>query len=178
MKYEILLFDLGGVSVKDSSQVTQSILEAARMSVKELVQFFTTSPAMKDFDIGVASSQKFSENVVRDLKLSMSAPEFLELFRDWVGGLYEGTEVLLRELSQEYKLGCFSNNNEIWWPQIRDRLGVGRLMDYYFLSHKIGVRKPDLPAYEYVIQRLDIEPDRIAFFDDFEENVGAAQKAG
>ena len=79
MKYEILLFDLGGVSVKDSSQVTQSILEAARMSVKELVQFFTTSPAMKDFDIGVASSQKFSENVVRDLKLSMSAPEFLEL---------------------------------------------------------------------------------------------------
>jgi HAD superfamily hydrolase (TIGR01509 family) len=128
--------------------------------------------------MGILSSQKFGENVVRDLKLSMSATEFLELFRNWVGGLYDGTEALLAELSQWYRLGCFSNNNEIWWPQIRDQLGMGRLLNDYFLSHEIGMRKPDLPAFEHVIQRLDMEPNQIVFFDDFEENVMAAQKVG
>lgn len=132
MKCEILLFDLGGVLGKESSQTTQAILDAAGMNVKELLQYFTTSSTMKDFEMGISSSQEFGENVTRDLKLSMSATEFLALFRDWVGGLYDGTEALLSELSQRYRLGCFSNNNEIWWPQIRDRLGMGRLLNDYF----------------------------------------------
>lgn len=114
MKYEILLFDLIGVLVRDSSQTTQALLNAAGMGWKEFLQYWITSPTIWDFELGVASSQEFGENVVRDLKLSMSATEFLELFGNWVGGLYDGTEALLSELSQRYRLGCFSNNNEIW----------------------------------------------------------------
>lgn len=53
---------------------------------------------------------------------------------------------------------------------------MGRLLNDYFLSHELGMRKPDLAAFEYVIKRLGIEPNRIAFFDDLEENVMAAQK--
>ena len=47
-----------------------------------------------------------------------------------------------------------------------------------FLSHEMGLRKPDRSAFEHVIQRLNMEPGRIAFFDDLEENVKSAQKVG
>ena len=178
MKYEILLFDLLGVLLTDSSQTIQVFLEVAGMNKKEFFQYFMASPTSMNFHLGKSSSQAFGESVVRDLKLSISAIEFLELFRSWVGGLYDGTETLLNELSQRYRLGCFSNNNEIYWPQMRDQLGLGRLLNDYFLSHEIGMLKPELAAFEHVIQRLGIEPNRIAFFDDEEENVMSARKVG
>jgi glucose-1-phosphatase len=178
MKYEILLFDLLGVLLTDSRQAIQEFLGVAGMNKMEFFQYFTASPTSIKFHLGKSSSQEFGESVVRDLKLSISATEFLELFRSWVGGLYDGTEALLSELSQRYSLGCFSNNNEIYWPQMRDQLGMGRLLNYYFLSHEIGMLKPDLAAFEHVIQQLGIEPDRIAFFDDEEVNVMSARKVG
>jgi len=178
MKYEILLFDLIGVFIKESNQVVQVLLGASRMSSKELLLYLTTSSAIKEFEMGKSSSQEFGENVVRDLNLSMSADQCLELWEKSIDRLYDGTEILLTELSQVYRLGCFSNNNEIWSHKIREQFGLARLFDDFFLSHELGLRKPDLAAFEYVTQQLNVEPHRIAFFDDLEENVMAAQEVG
>jgi putative hydrolase of the HAD superfamily len=38
--------------------------------------------------------------------------------------------------------------------------------------------KPDAEVFEYVIRDLDTAPERIAFFDDLELNVKAAQQVG
>lgn len=178
MKYEILLFDLVGVFIEGSNQVVQVLLGASGMSLKELMLYLTTSSAIEEFETGRSSSQEFAENVVHDLKLSMSTDEVLELWEKSIDRLYEGTETLLTELSQAYRLGCFSNNNEIWAPKVRDQFGLVRLFNDFFLSHELGLRKPNLAAFEYVIQQLDVEPYRIAYFDDLEENVRAAQKIG
>lgn len=178
MKYEILLFDLLGVLLTDSSQAIQEFLGVAGMNKMEFFQYFANSPTSVKFHSGKSSSQEFGESVVRDLKLSTNATDFLEIFRSWVGGLYDGTETLLSELSPKYRLGCFSNNNEIYWTQMRDQLGIGKLLNVHFLSHEIGTLKPDIAAFEHVIQRLGTEPNRIAFFDDQEENVVSARKAG
>lgn len=178
MKYEILLFDLLGVLLTDNSQAIQKFLGITGMNKMEFFQYFATSPTSLKFHSGKSSSQEFGESVVRELKLSMNASNFLDTFRSWVGGLHDGAETLLSELSPKYRLGCFSNNNEIYWPQMRDELGIGRLLNVHFLSHEIGMLKPDIAGFEHVIQRLGIEPNRIAFFDDQEENVVSAQKAG
>ena len=55
---------------------------------------------------------------------------------------------------------------------------MGQLLDDFFLSHEIGMLKPDLAAFEHVIQRLDVKPNRIAFFDDLEVNVRSARQVG
>ncbi len=178
MKYEILLFDLLGVLLTDSRQAIQEFLGITGMSKMEFFQYFATSPTSVNFHSGKSSSQEFGESVIRELKLSMNTSDFLETFRSWVGGLHDGTEILLSELSPKYRLGCFSNNNEIYWPQMRDQLGMGKLLNDFFLSHEIGMLKPDIAAFELVIHQLGIEPNRIAFFDDQDENVMAARKAG
>jgi putative hydrolase of the HAD superfamily len=42
----------------------------------------------------------------------------------------------------------------------------------------MGMLKPDGDAFEYVLSELEVAPERIAFFDDLEVNVRAAQQVG
>lgn len=108
-----------------------------------------------------------------------AAPEdFLELFGSWIAGLYDGTEALLARIPSTYKKACLSNTNEILWPPVRDKFGLGGLLDAYYLSHEMGMLKPDKEAFEYVISDLGVAPERIAFFDDLELNVNSAKQSG
>ena len=74
LEFHILLFDLIGVLVKDSERITQEILEAANMSEEELVEFWITSPTIRNFETGRTSIREFGVNMVRDLELSSVHP--------------------------------------------------------------------------------------------------------
>jgi len=50
--------------------------------------------------------------------------------------------------------------------------------DTVFESSAIGLRKPDRPAFEYVAEQIDVDLERILFFDDSPENVVGAQECG
>lgn len=54
--------------------------------------------------------------------------------------------------------------------------GVTKPFDRTFFSHKIGLRKPDLEIYRYVLKALHVEPSEVLFVDDLQENIEAAQK--
>ena len=42
----------------------------------------------------------------------------------------------------------------------------------------MGRRKPDVEAFHYVAQRMQVAPERILFLDDNAENIAGAQQAG
>jgi HAD superfamily hydrolase (TIGR01509 family) len=176
--YDVLIFDLVGVLVEGSDVTTKAMLKATNMTDDEMWNFWINSSTVRDFDSGRISSLDFGERLVEDLKLPLEVDEFLDLFRGWIAGLYDGTEAMLGKLSSAYRLACFSNINEIMWPLIRDHHGMGGLLDEYFLSYKMGMLKPDGDAFEYVLSELEVAPERIAFFDDLEVNVRTAQQAG
>ncbi|TMC59959.1 MAG: hypothetical protein E6J26_02645 [Chloroflexi bacterium] len=48
----------------------------------------------------------------------------------------------------------------------------------HFPSHLTGRLKPDLEAFAYVVECLDIRPERIVFFDDNLLNVEVARSVG
>jgi putative hydrolase of the HAD superfamily len=56
--------------------------------------------------------------------------------------------------------------------------GLASLVDGEFASCSIGHRKPTPEYFAEVTRRLGSMPERITFFDDAEENVAAARKAG
>lgn len=77
---------------------------------------------------------------------------------------------------------CLSNTNATHWAQMHEAggphyLGLERL-DYRFASHLVGECKPAAGIYEHVEEMTGIEPGRIIFFDDREENVAAAAQRG
>lgn len=85
---------------------------------------------------------------------------------------------LLKELSKNYAVGCFSNTNEIHWNKLRDVDNLDKLFKYKLASHLIHEIKPDPESYQAVLKAINAKPHEIAFFDDKEENVEAAKKAG
>jgi len=176
--YEVLLFDVLGVLAEDSHTITKAVLAATQMTNDELWDFWVKSPAVREFDTGRISGEVFAERLMSEMDHPVAPEVFLELFGKWIVGLYDGTEALLSRISRTYKKACLSNTNEILWPPVRDTFGLGGLLDAYYLSHEMGMLKPDKEAFEYVIQDLDTAPERIAFFDDLELNVNSAKEVG
>jgi putative hydrolase of the HAD superfamily len=54
---------------------------------------------------------------------------------------------------------------------------LGRFREI-FLSSSIGLRKPDAEAYDHVVSAIGVPAERIVFFDDLAENIGAARERG
>ena len=133
---------------------------------------------MRDFEAGKITTEQFAEGVVREFQLPVTAQVFLKNFKNLPKGLFDGTEDLLVELSAEYRLACFSNTNQLHWPMLRDRFKIGELMDECFISCQTGLLKPDVEAFEFVLNTLDCPPEQIMFFDDNPVNTSAAMQLG
>ncbi len=176
--YDVLLFDVLGVLAEDSDTITKAVLEATNMTNEELWKFWVNSPAVREFDSGRISSQEFAERLMQEMGGPATPEDFLKMFGSWIAGLYDGTQALLDRIPSTYKKACLSNTNEILWPPVRDKYGLGGLLDEYYLSHEIGMLKPDHEAFEYAIRELGAPAERIVFFDDQEVNVAAAKQAG
>ena len=57
-------------------------------------------------------------------------------------------------------------------------MGLGDVLHHYFLSHKLGLVKPDADIFEKVLQQLDASAEQVVFFDDNKANIDAALAIG
>ncbi len=60
----------------------------------------------------------------------------------------------------------------------RKRHNYFDMFDETYFSFEIGTRKPELTAYQHVIDQHDLQGKRVLFIDDKQENLVAAEKAG
>jgi putative hydrolase of the HAD superfamily len=61
---------------------------------------------------------------------------------------------------------------------MRTYMGFEQVFDRLFFSYELGCQKPD-PAYFHAIQNaLQIEPQELLFWDDYQKNVDAARQCG
>ena len=120
---------------------------------EEARRFWLQSPWVRRFETGRCSGEDFASGVVRELELEVSPEVFLSEFLSWDRGPMPGAEELLDELSRKYVLGCLSNNNELHWTRLRDDRGFDQFFRYQFLSHEMGLIKPDLEIFSEVLRQ-------------------------
>ena len=90
----------------------------------------------------------------------------------------DGMEELLGELlGAGVPMHALSNYPD-WYLAIEERLGLGRYLEWSFVSCRTGVRKPDPRAYLGPAEALGRPPGELLFVDDRESNVAAAREAG
>lgn len=128
------------------------------------------------FEEGRLEEREFLDGFFRDGR-SFDHAAFLAHMRAgyrWLPGM----EDLLAELSAAgVPMDAFSNY-PVWYRTIEEDLGLGRFLDWRFVSCRTGLRKPDARVYAYVIATLDVPPAACLFVDDREENIAAARAAG
>jgi putative hydrolase of the HAD superfamily len=171
----ILLFDLGGVLVENTGFDELRRLRPGALSNADVRARWLASPSLRAFERGQISAGLFAEQFVKEWQLRIPPAAFLVEFERWPKGLFPGAEGLLHRLQSQYRVACLTNTNELHWSRRRE---LGLLFDHVFLSHELGLVKPDAEIFEYVIQHLEVEPHRIAFFDDSLQNVEVAARIG
>ncbi len=84
---------------------------------------------------------------------------------------------LIKQLPKQFRLGILTNNHDRFEDYLQ-RVGLTDLFDEVVNTHRIGVAKPDKPAYLRAVSRLSVEPQNCLFIDDVEANVEGGQAAG
>jgi putative hydrolase of the HAD superfamily len=175
-RFDVLLFDLGGVLVDFAGFRELARLLPGDADRAEVRRRWIASPSVQRFERAEISPETFARGVVGELGLAISPDDFLQAFAGWARGLYPGAGALLRRLRPGPLLACLSNSNRLHTPL--HRRSIAPFVDRLYFSDEIGSVKPEEQAFRHVISDLAVPASRIAFFDDTEVNVAAAQAAG
>ena len=175
---EGIVFDLTGVLYE--FQGPKCIYELSKGCVTEsqFRQFWSENQGAIEFTRGSIDKSTFAKEAIEFFSLECSNKEFINNYRDWFIGAYEGSLEIVKKLKDKFVVACLSNTNEIDVVRYRELERLSFLFDYCAFSNEIGFVKPELEAYQYVSKAMGIEPNRLLFLDDNETCVIGAQKAG
>ena len=176
MKNKLVVFDLGGVLVKN--QGCQKVISWSTkiMTINEFNDLWIKSNTVREFEKGIISAKMFTDQLITEFNLVISPEELILEFTNFLIGFYEGTEVFLKELSKKYTLATLSNTNSIHWKRITTVFNLNKYIPNNFPSHITGFVKPDRNAYENILKKMKSEPDQVIFFDDNIHNINTAKE--
>lgn len=177
MKIDCVVFDLGGVLV-ELGGVRDFGDMIGEPDDERVWERWLTNTWVRDYERGLCSSEAFAHGMVEQFELDDTADEFMERFRSWPRGLFPGAYEMVETLASTLRVACLSNTNELHWSRQSDALRLAELFPTRFLSHQLGLIKPDREIYEHVVDRLGIAANSILFLDDNQLNVDAARGAG
>jgi HAD superfamily hydrolase (TIGR01509 family) len=174
----ILLFDLAGVLLEFRG--IESSWEISRGTVDEnrFARFWSESPVADRLYRGLCTPMEFAAGTVAEWQLPVAAADFLAEFRRWLVGPYPGAFELLARLQGHHHLACLSNTNELDCRRFREELRLHERFERCFFSNEIGLRKPEVECYRFVLKALNAQGSDVIFFDDSHECVEGARAAG
>jgi glucose-1-phosphatase len=176
-QFDVILFDLGGVLI-ELTGVAQMNAWTGIATDEELWRRWLTSPGVRSFETGRATADEFAAAMCLEFALPVGVAEFMAEFALWPRRVFPGAHELLGALAARHRLAALSNNNAVHWERISRDMGLGGYFSRSFLSHEIGLIKPDRAVFEHVAEVLACPPGRILFLDDNRLNVEQAIDVG
>jgi putative hydrolase of the HAD superfamily len=173
--FEALVFDLGGVLVAHDNAVLYQRL-ASRCANACTPQTVVGLMRKTDWGSGVAIST-LHDQLRGELGYGLGWDEFVA---DWCCHFAVDDSMLgfVERLATHNRVMLFSNTNQEHWDFLVAATDgrLARLEPY--LSHEIGCTKPSLRSFQVVAEKAGIDAARSVFFDDLQENVDGARRAG
>lgn len=175
---EALLFDLGNVLLEiDFGRALAHWAPFSALSPGELHAAFGPDEAYRRHECGTLPALAYFDHLRRKLCLNASDAQILEGWNSIFVGEIAATLDALRSTTLPRHILTNSNRSHhaYWQARFAHTLaGFGRIFD----SSDMGYRKPEQEAFAHVAHALGVKPDAILFFDDLEENVDGARRAG
>ena len=185
-----IIFDLGGVLINLNYQLTRKAFED--LGVEDFDAFYTqhaANPLFENLEVGAIEPEAFYEALREATGLTLTNSQ---IETAWNAMLLDFPAERLEWLSQiknKYNIYLFSNTNAIHYDafiniyrKVAHQLGLDLRFEHFFktayYSHTLGRRKPEVTAFEAVIQDANLDPVQTLFIDDTLLNIEGAQKAG
>jgi putative hydrolase of the HAD superfamily len=186
MKYETLLFDLGGVII--DLNIERFHTACKKLGIKDPQQFFSLSTQddfISQFEMGKIDEKNFLSKFSKELEQTTSTEIIKEAWCSMIDGIQPGVIETLKTLKNHYQIYALSNTNSIHLHYINKLLeqehSVQSLQSLFHgchLSFEINLRKPSQEYFENFIKKYSLNKNTALFIDDILKNTEACERAG
>lgn len=181
-KTKNIIFDLGNVLIDLHPETSASCMESLLGVPYDM--YHVKGPAcFAEFEAGTISEAQFQEALSAISGRAISRMALLECWNALLGEMPLHRVDLLVYLQKKYRLFLLSNTNAIHIAYVRayfeqQNIAFWDLFECVYLSHEIGLRKPDPRVFTYVLETAGIRADESLFIDDGPMHVYAAEQVG
>lgn len=181
-----IIFDLGGVILNIDYQLTSK--EFKQLGVNNFDELYSQKEQIELFDeleTGKIDSTSFYQRFNLMLNTNLTHQQIEDAWNamllDWPIKRLQ----LLQQLQNQYDLFLLSNTNSIHETAFTKSLeqahgipNIGIFFDSAYFSHRLGLRKPDIRSFEFILHRHQLNPSQTLFIDDSEQHINAADSLG
>jgi putative hydrolase of the HAD superfamily len=175
-----VLFDLGGVVLDiDFERALAAWARHSRLPPAQLRERFRMDETYRAHETGRLSDAAFFAHLREQLALDCEEAAVRAGWNAILVGEIGETLRLIDAMRPEVLRYAISNTNAAHITQIEQAFpSLLRRFTGVFVSHEIGHRKPDAPAFRHVLQAIGVPAAQALLFDDLAANVEAAQALG
>jgi len=179
-----IIFDLGAVILNINYQNT--IDEFIKLEVKNASTFYSKkvqTDLFNQIETGKITAEKFLTELQRETK-NATIKQVTDAWNAMLLDLPEDRLELIKALKKEYRIYLLSNTNEIHIDAIKEQLGdkkwngFSNLFDKMYLSHEVGMRKPNTEVFEHILVEQKLKAEEVFFIDDSPQHIEGAKKLG
>jgi putative hydrolase of the HAD superfamily len=174
------LFDLGNCLIKLAyERVLANLCRDAAVTRDELIELLEQPGGYRDLERGAVTFREFYDFLCDKAGYRGTTLDLRRVWIDFFDGVVPGSESLLEEVRERYRVAFLSNSNEVHAEIIpRQFAGLFRKDDRFVFSHRFRVAKPDPEIFRRALEVLGALPQHVVFVDDLAENVVAARSVG
>jgi putative hydrolase of the HAD superfamily len=183
-----IIFDFGAVVYDIDADRTIEAFKALNVSKFDSFQAFmsehTNEKLFIAIETGTISPEEFRENVRSWTKYALTDKAIDFAWNAMLIGYVKERLDLLCELKTQYRTFLLSNTNIIHWHYFTKQLqeygftGLHELFEKDYYSHILGMRKPDLEIFKFVLKDANLVASETLFLDDNLLNIQAARMLG
>ncbi|TLX71670.1 HAD family phosphatase [Labilibacter sediminis] len=182
-----IIFDWGGVITNIDYGATINAFE--KYGIENFEEYYSKTHQSELFilhETGQISPDEFRASLIKETRVPISDEE---LDSAWMAMLketpFENIE-LLESLKNKYRLFLLSNTNAIhvkrYSEVLKEKLGLDNglsdLFEEVYYSHEVGMKKPDVKIFKYLMEENKLKPSETLFIDNSIQNIDAAKSLG
>ena len=181
-KIKNIIFDLGGVILNIDMKKTELALQ--QLGIDGFSNLLSVHSFFREYETGTIDNATFIRSIQSLASRTSTEQDIIQAWNALLLDFPAERIELLKSLGRKYRLFLLSNTNDIHHRQFQEQLyqQTGNYLEDFFekayYSHTIGLCKPDLACFQYVINENKLDPTQTLFVDDSEANISGAQEAG
>lgn len=184
-KTENIIFDLGGVLLDIDYNLTRTAFQQLGvLNFDEMYSQANADQLFQKLETGRITDDEFYKELNRCTNLNLSSEEIRNAWNAMLLSFRENSLQYLDDIRSKYQIFLLSNTNYIHLDSFKNtfhhKKRKKKFDEYFnraFYSCDIGLRKPDITCYEWVLKELKIQPQKTLFIDDSVQNIEGAKAA-
>lgn len=170
---DIIVFDLGGVCIFNFQTIGKIALHYHLKEDDVYAEYMRSDIPLME---GAVTTKEWWKTASEKFGLDSDADPLVDLFTP-----YPNSPVLalVDELrSRGKRVVCGSNTCEGHWQKMNACASLESHFDRCYLSQRMGLAKPDVRFFDYILRAEGVKASDALFIDDTKANIEGAEKAG